>query len=144
MAEDEAYTYSKIDHEFSVEKEAKNINKLLEENHFVKKSVMYGHHPYEGFSYGPQNLWKLIKINYDELMIDLNNKIDISSSLTHYYDVKRNSRVSWIQLGIAISTFVLLIFPEKATAISEFFLYWYEIAKYIVNTIYSVVQNIFT
>lgn len=138
------YTYSKIDHEFSVEKEAKNINKLLEENHFVKKSVMYGHHPYEGFSYGPQNLWKLIKINYDELMIDLNNKIDISSSLTHYYDVKKNSRVSWIQLGIAISTFVLLIFPEKATAISDFFLYWYEIAKYFVNTIYSVVQNIFT
>lgn len=138
------YSYSKIDHEFSVENEAKNINKLLEENHFVKKSVIHGYHPYEGFSYGAQNLWKLIKINYDELMIDLNNKIDISSSLTHYYDVKKNSRVSWIQLVIAISTFVLLIFPEKATSVSEYFLYWYEIAKKIMNTVYSVVQNIFT
>lgn len=138
------YSYSKINHEFSVEKEAKNINKLLEENHFVKKSVMYGHHTYEGFSYETQNLWKLIKINYDELMIDLNNKIDISSSLTNYYDVKKNSIVSWIQLVIAISTFVLLIFPEKATAISDFFLYWCEVAKDFANTVYSVIQNTFT
>lgn len=138
------YSYSKIDHEFSVEKESKEINKLLEEYHFVKKSVMHGDHSYEGFSYQPKNLWKLIKINYDELMIDLNNKIDISSSLTNYYDVKKNSRVSWIQLVIAISTFVLLIFPEKATTISDFFLYLYKIAKDFINTVYFVVQNILT
>lgn len=138
------YSYSKIDHEFSVEKESKEINKLLEEYHFVKKSVMHGDHSYEGFSYQPKNLWKLIKTNYDELMIDLNNKIDISSSLTNYYDVKKNSRVSWIQLVIAISTFVLLIFPEKATTISDFFLYLYKIAKDFINTVYFVVQNILT
>lgn len=138
------YSYSKIDHEFSIEDEVKNINKLLEENLFVKKSVIHGYHTYKDFSYGSQHLWELIKVNYNELMIDLNNKIDISSSLTQYYDVKKNSRVSWIQLVIALSTFVLLIFPEKATVLAEFLLYCYETVKDFVNTLYSVVQNIFT
>lgn len=77
-------------------------------------------------------------------MADLNNKIDISSSLTHYYDAKKDSRVSWIQLVIAISTFILLIFPEKATVVSNLFLYWYEIFKSIISTVYSVLQNIVT
>ena len=110
----------------------------------MKKSVSYGYHPYEGFSYGPQKLWKLIKMNYDELMIDLNNKIDISSSLTHYYDAKKNSRVSWIQLVIAISTFILLIFPEKATVVSNLFLYWYERLEIVISNVYFVLQNIVT
>ena len=138
------YSYSKIDHEFSVDEEVKNINDLLEDNCFVKKSVSHGYHPYESFFCGPQKLWKLIKINYDELMADLNNKIDISSSLTHYYDAKKDSRVSWIQLVIAISTFILLIFPEKATVVSNLFLYWYEIFRSIISTVYSVLQNIVT
>lgn len=138
------YSYSKIDHEISVDEEVKNINDLLEDNCFVKKSVSYGYHPYEGFSYGPQKLWKLIKMNYDELMIDLNNKIDISSSLTHYYDAKKNSRVSWIQLVIAISTFILLIFPEKATVVSNLFLYWYERLEIVISNVYFVLQNIVT
>ena len=43
------YSYSKIDHEFSVDEEVKNINDLLEDNCFVKKSVSHGYHPYESF-----------------------------------------------------------------------------------------------
>ncbi|MFQ7112176.1 MAG: hypothetical protein ACLRP9_11360 [Anaerovoracaceae bacterium] len=138
------YSYTKIDYEFSVEDESQNVSKLLAKNPFIKKSVKCGCHPYKIFCDGPQKLWKQIKVNYDELMTDLNNKIDISSSLTHYHDAKKNSRVSWIQLVIAISTFILLIFPEKAATISEFFLYWYKKATEFLHIVQSLVQNIFT
>lgn len=131
------YSYSKIDHEFSVENEVKSINKLLKENDFVRKSKVNGYYPHEVFTNVPQNLWKLIKINYNELMIDLNNKIEISSSLNNYYDAKKNSRVSWIQLVIAVCTFILLIFPEKAMVVAEFLLYWCGAAK---DLIYSFLK----
>lgn len=115
------YIFTKIDQELPVSKEFESANELLERNEYTRKSigVFSNYHPYKTFTGRPKNMWKQIKENYDEIQMDLDEKIKISEGLTAYSETKSNQRVAWFQLAIATITFVLVIFPDKAIAIAN-------------------------
>lgn len=127
--EKEFYTYSKIGYEFSVEQEADRITELLKKNVYARDSVYFSFHPYLGYAGSPKYIWGQIKINYDEISNDLQNKIDIASSLNEYSNSRHNYRLGWLQLILAITTFVLLIFPEKANLLADMVKTWWDYIK---------------
>lgn len=67
----------------------------------------------------PQNLWHRIIDNYDNLLMELNKKIEIASSFKSYQDTKKGYRISCYQFLVAIITLYLVIYPQMALKISE-------------------------
>ena len=131
--EKEFYTYSKIEHEFSVAQEADRITELLKKNVYARDSVCFSFHPYLVYAGSPKYIWGQIKINHDEILNDLQNKIDIASSLSEYSNSRHDYRLGWLQLILAVSTFVLLIFPEKAILLADMVKTWWDYIKAILE-----------
>ena len=115
----EFYDFNKIDQEIPIKKEIAYAKAVLEQNKYVTSSVYYQWNPYSQFTNNPEWMWKQIKDNYEEIESDLQHKIEISADLNAYKREKGNRIITYFQLIIALLTFVLRIFPEKAEVIAE-------------------------
>ena len=113
------YDFNKITEELPFDKTIERAKRILEKNEYATSSVYYGRHPYELFTDNPKWMWSQVKNNYTEIESDLQRKIDISSELTAFSREKSNRNITVTQLLISTVTFVLLIFPEKASIIAD-------------------------
>ncbi len=149
--EKEYYTYEKIDKEISVEKLIKEVHEYLDRNEYARRSVvfpMYVNRAYRYFTTAPQRTWELVDINYTELLRNLENKISVAASLNNYYDVRKNYIISGIQMVLAIITFILLLFPDKAAVLAALIVDWVKfLREHIINIGHDFVlicQQLFT
>lgn len=113
------YTYYKIDQEMPLGDELKYISKKLNQNDFARRSMYERHHAIDLFVFEIDFLWKTVQENYQELLIDINNKIEIATSLKDYTDARWSSWRDWSQLALAVGTFILLIFPAKSQILAS-------------------------
>ena len=126
------FVYKKVHEEINSNDEYEKLQNWLENNEYVRRSTFDGYHTYESFVDTPQYNDSLIEQKVIELERELDRKIKVSDSLKKYSGDKRNYVMAIIQLIIAIATFVLLLFPEKAQLIATFFM---GIVEYINNSI---------
>lgn len=113
------YTFHKVDEELPVNREVERVSRLLENNQFARDSVYYWRHHYHSFTGNIKWMWEQVKENYKEIASDLSRKIEISSELMAFSRESSNRRLTWCQLILAVITFGLLIFPDKALEIAD-------------------------
>lgn len=114
------YDFKKIDEELPVEEELERLLAILNRNPFAKASIHNGFHTAQAFIGNPEWIWRQIRNNYFEIESDLNRKLEISDSLVKFSSDRSNDVMTFIQLILAMLTFVLLIFPEIALRIADF------------------------
>jgi hypothetical protein len=127
------YDFNKITEELPFEKTVDCVRRELEKNKYATASVRYGLHPYKYYTENPKWMWSQIQTNYSEITSDLKRKIEISSELTAFSREKSNRNLMVAQLLIAMVTFVLLIFPDKAQNIAE-----------LIETFWIIISRLFT
>ena len=108
------YNFKKIDEELPVGKELERADKILKKNKYAKASIYYKTHTCKYFTDIPKWMWKQIRYNYTEVANDLKRKLEISDSLAKYSSERKNRNMAVIQVVLAVMTFFLLIFPNKA------------------------------
>ena len=86
---------------------------------YAKSSTYYGTHTCKRFTDAPKWIWEQIRLNYAEVISDLNRKLEISDSLSKYIGERKNRNLVFIQVVLAAATFFLLLFPSKAEAIAS-------------------------
>ena len=113
------YDFKKVDEELPVDEELECINTILKNDSFTGSSIYRGFHTAEVFAGAIEWIWKQIRINYKEVENDLNRKLEISDSLNEYSIGASNRILVSIQVILAIFTFYLLIFPDKAEKVAS-------------------------
>ena len=113
------YNFKKIDEELPVDKELERADKVLKNNKYAKSSIYYGTHTYKYYTDIPKWMWNQIKCNYTEVANDLKRKLEISDSLAKYSSERKNRNMAVIQVILAVMTFFLLIFPNKAQELAD-------------------------
>lgn len=113
------YDFKKINEELPVDEEFENAAKILMSNEHAKSSTYYGTHTCKRFTDAPKWIWEQIRLNYTEVVSDLNRKLEISDSLSKYIGERKNRNMVFIQVVLAAATFFLLLFPAKAEAIAS-------------------------
>ena len=91
----------------------------MNNDYYVSRSIYWGRHTSDYLFIVTDSDWEQVKKNMMEISNDLSNKIEISSSLLSYWREGSNRRISFYQLLLAILTFVLLIYPDKAVLFSD-------------------------
>lgn len=130
------YDFDIIRQQLPIDDESVRILGQLGKCDYARRSCCSGYHPYKIFVTIPQNLWHEIIENHDNLMKELNKKIEIAASLKSYEDIRRGHHISWYQFGVAIITLYLVIYPEMAGNIGE----W--ISELIANIV-QIMKNIY-
>lgn len=123
------YNFNKIGEELPVNKEFEKIEAIIESNEYAKASIYRNLHPYKLLTSTPEWIWQQVRNNYCEVENDLDRKLEISDSLTKYKNEQTNRKLAFIQVILAVLTFYLLIFPDRAKEISDYIL---EIKKFFV------------
>lgn len=117
--ENSFYDFDIIRKQLPIDTESNRMLCQLEKFEYAKRSIYLGVHPYRHMVTIPQNLWHRIIDNYDNLLMELNKKIEIASSFKSYQDTKKGYRISCYQFLVAIITLYLVIYPQMALKISE-------------------------
>lgn len=107
------YDFMKINDEFPIDDATEELQAYLEKNEYARKSVFLERiYPYKYWRSVPLAIWQQVVSNLNEIENDLNRKIEIASGVTEFYREGSNRRVGYIQLVLALLTFILLLFPE--------------------------------
>lgn len=124
------YDFLKINDEFPIDNATEELKAYLEKNEYARKSVFLERiHPYRYWLSAPQAIWQQVVSNLNEIENDLNRKIEIASGVTEFYREGSNRRVGYIQLGLALLTFILLLFPKLADNISQSIMVFVELLQ---------------
>ena len=126
------YDFRKIDDELSINKEIEKQRYHLNDDYYVSRSIYWGRHTSDYLFIVTESDWEQVKKSMMEISNDLSNKIEISSSLLSYRREGSNRRIGFYQLLLAILTFVLLIYPDKAVLFSN-----------AINLIINFFKNVF-
>ena len=126
------YDFLKINDEFPIDNATEELKAYLEKNEYARKSVFLERiHPYRYWISAPQAIWQQVVSNLNEIENDLNRKIEIASGVTEFYREGSNRRVGYIQLVLALLTFILLLFPELVDKFSQSINIFVELLKNI-------------
>lgn len=127
------YDFMKINDEFPIDDATEELQAYLEKNEYARKSVFLERiYPYKYWRSVPLAIWQQVVSNLNEIENDLNRKIEIASGVTEFYREGSNRRVGYIQLVLALLTFILLLFPELVDKFSQ-----------SINIIVELLKNIF-
>ena len=128
------YDFYIIKKQIPIDNESDRMLCQLEKCEYAKASLYAGHHPYKKFVTKPQNLWHKIIENYDNLLLELNKKIEIATSLKNFEDVKKGYHISWYQFLVAIITLYLVIYPDMAKKIAA-------VINELIEPILQIIKN---
>ena len=124
------YDFMKINDEFPIDDATEELQAYLEKNEYARKSVFLERvYPYKYWRSVPLAIWQQVVSNLNEIENDLNRKIEIASGVTEFYREGSNRRVGYIQLGLALLTFILLLFPKLADNISQSIMVFVELLQ---------------
>ncbi len=128
------YDFMKINDEFPIDDATEELQTYLEMNEFARRSVYFERfYPYRYMFSVPQEIWKQVVSNLNEVDNDLSRKIEIASGVTEFYREGSNRRIGYIQLILALFTFILLLFPKLVDKISQSIMIIVEFLQRIIN-----------
>lgn len=130
------YDFDIINKQIPIDSESERMLCYLEKCEFAKCSLYSGYHPYKKIVTIPRNLWHNINKNYDNLVHEMNKKIEIATSLKNFEDVKKGYHISWYQLLVAIMAFGLMVDSNMVEKIAK-------VTGELIEPIFQIIRNIF-
>ncbi len=124
--ENDFYDFNIIRNQIIIKDECDKMLKKMETNYYVKCSSYMHFNSYKSLVTKPHAIWDRIIENYEKLSNELDNKIQIATTLKDYNDVKKGYRISWYQFWVAVITLYLVVYPEKIGPISASITYIYD------------------
>jgi hypothetical protein len=107
--------FNKIYNELDFDCEIKNAESFFDNEYSKLDKLQY----YKSITTSLISNIKHIDKNRDKLEDDLNQKILITSHINDYYIERKSIRINFIMLSISSLTFILILYPNLATKITE-------------------------